>query len=77
LSYDSITKTHQRKLKVRTKEGEGSEFIIDLPVSGQFLKLIFAFPFTGLNNKDHEKSLLLFSFLTDADLRPRKADTRN
>ena len=31
LSYD-IVKAHGGKLKVETKEGEGSEFIISLPV---------------------------------------------
>jgi two-component system, NtrC family, sensor kinase len=32
LSYDIITKGHGGELKVETKEGEGSEFIIQLPV---------------------------------------------
>jgi len=32
LSYDIITKGHGGELKVRTKEGEGSEFIIQLPL---------------------------------------------
>jgi len=32
LSYDIITKGHGGKLKVKTNEGEGSEFIIHLPV---------------------------------------------
>jgi signal transduction histidine kinase len=32
LSYDIITKGHGGELKVNTKEGEGSEFIIQLPV---------------------------------------------
>jgi two-component system, NtrC family, sensor kinase len=31
LSYD-IVKAHGGELKVETKEGEGSEFIIELPV---------------------------------------------
>jgi two-component system NtrC family sensor kinase len=31
LSYDIITKGHGGELKVKTKEGEGSEFIIQLP----------------------------------------------
>jgi len=31
LSYDIITKGHGGELKVETKEGEGSEFIIQLP----------------------------------------------
>ena len=31
LSYD-IVKAHARELKVETKEGEGSEFIISLPL---------------------------------------------
>jgi two-component system NtrC family sensor kinase len=31
LSYDIITKGHGGELKVETKEGEGSEFIISLP----------------------------------------------
>ena len=30
--YDIITKGHGGELKVETKEGEGSEFIIALPV---------------------------------------------
>ena len=30
LSYD-ITKVHSGEIKVKTKEGEGSEFIIQLP----------------------------------------------
>ncbi len=32
LSYD-IVKAHGGELKVETKEGEGSEFIIDLPLN--------------------------------------------
>ena len=32
LSYDIVTKGHGGKMKVETKEGEGSEFIIQLPV---------------------------------------------
>ena len=31
LSYDIITKGHQGEMRVETKEGEGSEFIIQLP----------------------------------------------
>jgi len=31
LAYDIITKGHGGELKVETKEGEGSEFIIQLP----------------------------------------------
>jgi signal transduction histidine kinase len=31
LAYDIITKGHDGELKVVTKEGEGSEFIIQLP----------------------------------------------
>ena len=31
LAYDIITKGHGGELKVNTKEGEGSEFIIQLP----------------------------------------------
>jgi len=33
LSYDIITKGHGGELKVKTKEGEGSEFIIQLPTN--------------------------------------------
>jgi len=33
LSYDIITKAHNGHLKVETKEGEGAEFIIELPIS--------------------------------------------
>lgn len=33
LSYDIITKGHGGELKVETKEGEGAEFIIQLPLS--------------------------------------------
>jgi signal transduction histidine kinase len=33
LAYDIVTKGHSGELKVETKEGEGSEFIIQLPVS--------------------------------------------
>ena len=33
LSYDIVTKGHGGDLKVETKEGEGSEFIIQIPVS--------------------------------------------
>src|SRR6188472_3344406 len=33
LAYDIVTKGHGGELKVETKEGEGSEFIIQLPVS--------------------------------------------
>ena len=33
LAYDIVTKGHNGELKVETKEGEGSEFIIQLPVS--------------------------------------------
>jgi len=32
-AYDIVTKGHGGELKVKTKEGEGSEFIIQLPVS--------------------------------------------
>lgn len=35
LSYDIVTKGHGGELKVGTKEGEGSEFIVQLPNSGQ------------------------------------------
>jgi signal transduction histidine kinase len=31
MSYDIVTKTHEGELKVETKEGEGSQFIIILP----------------------------------------------
>jgi signal transduction histidine kinase len=31
LAYDSITKEHNGSIKVRSKEGEGSKFIIQLP----------------------------------------------
>jgi len=34
LSYDIITKGHGGELKVETKKGEGTEFIISLPVNG-------------------------------------------
>ncbi|HEX6848942.1 MAG TPA: ATP-binding protein [Chitinophagaceae bacterium] len=34
LAYDIITKGHGGELKVETKEGEGSEFIILLPING-------------------------------------------
>jgi signal transduction histidine kinase len=33
LSYDIITKGHGGELKVETKEGEGAEFVIQLPIS--------------------------------------------
>jgi len=33
LSYDIVTKGHGGELKVKTKEGEGSEFIIQIPVA--------------------------------------------
>ena len=33
LAYDIITKGHGGELKVETKEGEGSEFIIQIPVN--------------------------------------------
>jgi two-component system NtrC family sensor kinase len=33
LSYDIVTKGHDGEIKVETKEGEGSEFIISLPVN--------------------------------------------
>ncbi len=32
MSYDIVTKGHGGELKVETKEGEGSQFIINLPV---------------------------------------------
>ncbi|MBS1609687.1 MAG: sensor histidine kinase [Bacteroidetes bacterium] len=32
LSYDIIAKTHGGEIKVETKEGEGAEFIILLPL---------------------------------------------
>jgi signal transduction histidine kinase len=32
MSYEIITKGHGGELKVETKEGEGTEFIIVLPV---------------------------------------------
>ncbi len=31
LSYDIITKGHGGEMKVETKEGEGAEFVIQLP----------------------------------------------
>jgi two-component system, NtrC family, sensor kinase len=31
LSYDIVTKGHGGELKVKTKEGEGSEFVISIP----------------------------------------------
>lgn len=34
LSYDIITKVHGGELKVQTKEGEGTTFIINLPANG-------------------------------------------
>ena len=33
LSYDIITKGHDGEIKVETKEGEGSEFTITLPMN--------------------------------------------
>ena len=33
LSYDIVTKAHGGELRVETREGEGSEFIIKLPLS--------------------------------------------
>jgi Signal transduction histidine kinase len=33
MSYDIVTKGHGGEIKVETKEGEGSEFIIQLPAS--------------------------------------------
>ena len=33
LAYDIVTKGHGGDLKVETKEGEGSEFIMQLPLS--------------------------------------------
>jgi signal transduction histidine kinase len=35
LSYDIVTKQHGGELKVETKEGEGTEFIIQIPVKTQ------------------------------------------
>jgi signal transduction histidine kinase len=32
LSYDIVTKAHQGEIKVTTKEGEGTEFIVVLPM---------------------------------------------
>jgi len=32
LAYDIITKGHNGELRVETKEGEGAEFIIQLPL---------------------------------------------
>jgi signal transduction histidine kinase len=34
LSYDIITKAHGGSLKVDTREGEYSEFIIEFPITG-------------------------------------------
>jgi signal transduction histidine kinase len=33
LSYDIITRGHGGELNVETKEGEGSEFVIQLPIN--------------------------------------------
>src|SRR3569833_1960524 len=33
LSYDTIVKGHNGKINIESKEGEGSEFIIDLPLA--------------------------------------------
>lgn len=33
LSYDTVTKGHGGELKVETDEGNGSEFIIKLPIA--------------------------------------------
>ncbi len=35
LSYD-IIKAHEGQIKVETKEGEGSEFVIQLPIRENF-----------------------------------------
>ena len=35
LSYDIVTKVHGGEMKVETKEGEGTEFIIQIPVKTQ------------------------------------------
>lgn len=35
LSYDIVTKGHGGKIKVNSKEGEGAEFIIELPVQSE------------------------------------------
>ena len=35
LSYDIITKGHGGELKVETKEGEGTVFIISIPVNNE------------------------------------------
>ncbi|MDQ3846408.1 MAG: two-component sensor histidine kinase, partial [Bacteroidota bacterium] len=32
LSYDIITKGHSGEIKMQTKEGEGAEFIVHLPI---------------------------------------------
>ena len=32
MSYDIVTKSHGGELSVQTKDGEGAEFIISLPV---------------------------------------------
>jgi two-component system, NtrC family, sensor kinase len=32
LAYDIITKEHGGQLRVETKEGEGAEFVIELPI---------------------------------------------
>ena len=40
LSYD-IIKAHGGEIKVETKEGEGSEFIIQLPILASMKKLFF------------------------------------
>ena len=34
LSYDIVTKAHGGELKVDTREGEYSEFFIELPITG-------------------------------------------
>jgi len=34
LAYDIVTKTHGGDLSVETKEGEGSEFVVALPIPG-------------------------------------------
>ena len=64
MSYDSI-KAHGGEIKVETKEGEGSEFVIQLPKRPIVKKMVVLIIFcTGCTYAQQSKSdslLMLFS----------------
>jgi two-component system NtrC family sensor kinase len=74
LAYDIITKGHGGELKVQTKEGEGSEFIIQIPTNQKtrmrlFLRIFFfvLLPFLSPAQQNEADSLRKIFFSSKDD----------